>query len=572
MKDLKNTILKKSGINFYNMLKYGSIACISMLFIVLFFGIENIMLAFPIALSSIAISFENIRVNTFQKVLYFCSLNSTLIILSYFASKHLYIGIIINFSTIFLISYFLIFSYNIKIYKPFLMLFVFTSFSHDNLNGLINKILAGIFGLILVIIISFILDKNTSKNTLLYEFESSIKDILELIDSCINDKFDIKLYNKAAKSLRKTTYDIYISRPNRYLTSYKDKLKLDIFLHLSYMNNFLYRNFYTKNINTDNADLKFILSSFLKSFENFNKEDEKLLSSLLYNFCYKLNFSKNSLVAEFMNISKNLYKTLNTYDTSNKDSLKLPYKQYYRSKFDRYSYLLKRSVFKGSTKIYFSLRMSITLTTCLFFSHLFNFSKVIWVSITIMSVMQIYYEETLMKGKDRIKGNLIGICVFLIVSLLHIKILSIIVLVISLYFTYAFKEYLKLSIFTSLAVLCVTSLSTHMHEVALIRVGLVLLGLAIVILANRFLFRTNLGYGIQTLIAQILFYNSKFIEIIHSDNYESKTYLAEILILTSLTSEKLYDRNEILNNQAISNLIIENNATMIDLAYLELIR
>lgn len=264
-------------------------------------------------------------------------------------------------------------------------------------------------------------------------------------------------------------------------------------------------------------------------------------------------------------------KTLNTYRLSSKKKLKSHYLDYKKSRFDRYSYALKDH-FLNSTRMRFSLRMSITLTVCLFLSHLVSFSKIIWVSITIMSVMQIYYEETIMKQKERIKGNILGILIFSVVSLIHIRLVSIIVLVISLYLTYAFKEYYKLSIFTSLASLSVTSLYSNIHEAALYRIILVILGLIVVVLANKFLFKTKLEHGIDSLISQILFYDGKFIDFSTNADKDKKKFLAEILLLSSLTTEKLYSRNQILKNNKINRLIIQNNLSMIDLAYLELIR
>ncbi len=70
-----------------------------------------------------------------------------------------------------------------------------------------------------------------------------------------------------------------------------------------------------------------------------------------------------------------------------------------------------------------------------------------WLGITIMSIMQPYYEETLNKSKDRLKGNLLAILlVIIILNLFQSQVVHIIVLVCSLYLTYGFKSYYKLSL------------------------------------------------------------------------------------------------------------------------------
>ncbi|MGL4763339.1 MAG: FUSC family protein [Sarcina sp.] len=569
MKKIINTLITKTGLNIAKMLRYGSIACISMFTIILFFGEDNAMLAFPIALTSIALSFENIRIKTVQKTFNLILLNCTLVLLSYFATRHLYIGIIINFITIFFIGYFLSFSFNPKIYKPFLMMFIFTSFSHDTISGLLNKIFAIIFGCILTITLNFILDKN-NKNDLLMDFNPSIKLLFSQIENVKNNEFSLETHSKISKNMREINYSIYISKSKHYLTNLHGKFKLDMFLHISMLNNILYKEFY-KSQNPDSHFLNLLTA--LSSF--FTAEDFSIIYNVddLLNFLSKISSASQKFYSnktcEFICILQNLVKTLANYKLYTSKDLNKPFKPWHRSSLNKYSYLLKKNLYKGSTRLYFSLRISLTLTACLFFSHLFEISKIIWIAITIMSVMQIYYEETLSKGKDRIKGNLIGLTLFVLLSFIHIQELAWVVLFISLFLTYGFKEYYKLSIFTTLASLSVTSLYLHINEVALVRISLVLLGLLIVFFANKFLFPTNLKSGIQILIKQLLIYNYKLVGAIKSDN---RNIIADILVHISLTSEKLSIRNAMLQNNEINKLIESNNSNMLEIAYYELIK
>ena len=55
--------------------------------------------------------------------------------------------------------------------------------------------------------------------------------------------------------------------------------------------------------------------------------------------------------------------------------------------------------------------MSITLTIALLVGEFLGFYKIIWAIITIMSIMQPYYEDTITKARDRIKGNILAILI-----------------------------------------------------------------------------------------------------------------------------------------------------------------
>ena len=62
-----------------------------------------------------------------------------------------------------------------------------------------------------------------------------------------------------------------------------------------------------------------------------------------------------------------------------------------------------------------------------------------------MSVIQPYYEQTLLQVKDRIVGNSIAIIFTgIIINLINNKFVTIAILVVSLYLLYGYKEYNKI--------------------------------------------------------------------------------------------------------------------------------
>lgn len=587
-------IITKTNLNISSMLKYGSIASFTMLIIALFFGKSNLMLAFPIALTAVALSLENIHVKTFSKTLYLILFDCTLVILSYIATRNIYLGIFINFSVIFLISYFLTFNYNPKIYKPFLMLFIFTSFSHDNLYGLLNKLEATIIGVLLVIISTVLLNKNQKKKVFIDSLSQTLILFNKQFENLSNKKYDVSINEKISKEMRALAYSVYQSRFKKYLTSNKGRYQLELYLILEKFNISLDEFCLNKSINKDENNL--ITMPFNKTEEKFfidlytntntfttSQNTSYNLKTLIKNLDNIIEnnkkYSNVQNLLEFIEILNNLRNTLNGLNSLSDIEINKPYRNWMRSDLDTLKSITKRSTYKGSIRLNFALRLSFCLTITLFLGHIFSLYKVIWVTITIMSVMQIYYEDTINKSKERIIGNLIGIFSFaIIIFLIDSEVVAIITLVISLYLTYGFKEYYKLSTFTTLASISAASISTGFGRIALYRIGLVLLAVIIIFLANKFLFPSKIEDGIKILLSQILYFDEVFIEELckynktPKKNIKSYNTAHSLLIILALTNEKLFLRNSSLKNKNINSIIRENNSMVVNLAYSKLIK
>ena len=116
------SLIKKYNVNVYSMLKNGTVAVITMFGVWILFGVKNIMIAFPIALTSTVLGRQNFYVKTFYKVIWLIILDMLIVVTSFISSLNLYTGIIINFISIFLIMYSIISQYDLTFYKPFIIM------------------------------------------------------------------------------------------------------------------------------------------------------------------------------------------------------------------------------------------------------------------------------------------------------------------------------------------------------------------------------------------------------------------------------------------------------------------
>lgn len=555
------SLFAKINLNTKSMFKYGSIANLTLFSISIILGTNNIMLIFPITLTAIALSFENLNIKPIVKLLKLIFFLSLIVTISTIASILPHIGIIINFTSIFFIAYFLTVRYNPKIYKPFMMLYVFTQASSINsFYEYLIRILTIFLGIFIVIsfslITSLIFKKNIIKDLIYQPFTL----LSEQLNNLSKNKFDYNIYSNFNKEMRDLSYNIYKTRYKKFLTTNIGKLSFDIYLILGKFN-ILLKNYYNKNINLEDRlffkELKLLLNCFLESIDNNQSFNDYIINTnkFILKYSYKNYYSE--LFALLISLTK-ILKCLFELNIKEKNYL---YKELQRSELDKFKSYLKSNFKFGSIRFNFAIRISICLTFTLYLGNIYSIYKFIWVSITIMSVMQPYYEETISKGKERLIGNFLGMSFIIIfLTIFNNNIITLITLIISLYLTYGFKEYYKLSTFTAIASICVASLNTNINIIATNRIIFILSGILIVLFANKFLFPYKLEDGIKQLLAKLLNYNYLLSKSFIDKNIN---LTIDIILLSSLTLNKLFIRNIEFKNKEINTLIDYTNEVII---------
>ena len=232
--------------------------------------------------------------------------------------------------------------------------------------------------------------------------------------------------------------------------------------------------------------------------------------------------------------------------------------------------MFKEYFVTSSIRFKFAARMSITLTLAIFLAEFLGYYKVIWALITIMSIMQPYYEDTILKIKERIKGNVIAILFTgIIIHLFHSQLVTNLILIMSLYLLYGFKEYYKISLFAAIASICISSVSVNLDILLFYRIFYVIAGVIIVLLANKFIFPYKLKNGISQLVEKILRYDEYLIDTSREYLNKSKgdNYIRDLIIHITLLTQKLYLRNKQYNSEEINRFIEINNDFVIRIGY-----
>ncbi|WP_370772508.1 FUSC family protein [Clostridium sp.] len=563
-------LIKKYNVNVTSMIRNGTVAVITMLGVGILFGSKNVMLAFPIALTSTVIGRQNFYVKPFNRIIRILALDLIIVLIAFISSLNIWIGIIIDFFAIFFIVYIVTSPYDATFYKPFIMLYVFTQYANISIYELPNRLLSVVFGA-LVIIAGTYIKKSNGKEILGNSVNSAFLNIKKQIENIIERKIDEKLTENCSKIMMDLVYKVYITRYKRYLTTNLGTIQFKLYLNIEYLNIYLSKiyEYYEKGrISKEQIlDLLSLIELIINYLTNKCKLEDVTYKSKFINEKYK---KDSELFNEILLIVTSIVDEIKEAEIlDNKEADKI-YKEWERTYLDKPKEIFKEYFVPSSIRFKFAMRMAITLTFSIFIAELLGYYKIIWAIITIMSIMQPYYEDTITKTRERIKGNIIAILFTgIIIHLFHTKWITILILVISLYLLYGFKEYYKISLFAAMASICMSSLTVNLNKLLVYRIFYVIMGVIIVLLANKYIFPYRLKDGIIQLVRKVLKYDEYLVDTSREYLNKSKgdNYIRDLIIHTTLLTQKLYLRNLQYRDDNITEFIDKNNEFVVKIGY-----
>lgn len=561
------SLVKKYNVNLYGMFKNGTVAVITMFGVWILFGVKNIMIAFPIALTSTVLGRQNFYVKTFYKVMWLIILDMLIVVISFISSLNLYSGIIINFIAIFLIMYSIISQYDLTFYKPFVMLYIFTQYSTVSFSELPERLYSVLFGVAVIVSASFI-KKINEKSVLGNSIVVYIRMLKEQVENIKSNDYSDELKNKCTGKMRELTYKVYISRHRKYLTTNIGIIQFNLLINLEYFNLLLKDIALEKSLREKElCDIEQLLDE-LEKYAAGNIEVDDLEEKV--QLFIDDNINKSEVLQVVGDIFMEVYKNIMRLSEMNKKEINKVYKEWQRSHLDIFKNVFKEYFNVNSIRFKFAIRMSITLTIALLVGEFLGFYKIIWAIITIMSIMQPYYEDTITKARDRIKGNILAILITgIIINIVDNKFITILILICSLYLLYGFKEYYKISLFAAVASICVSSLTENINVLIFLRIIYVIDGVILVLVANKVIFPYRLKDGVRQLVKKIKLYNKYVIEDSRDylNNNENINNIRDVIIHLMLLMQKLNLRNMQYGDDKINQFIDMNNYYLIKTSY-----
>ena len=563
-------LIKKYNLNVTSMIRNGTVAVITMLGVGILFGSGNVMIAFPIALTSTVIGRQNFYVKPLNRIIRILALDLLIVLVAFISSLNIWTGIVIDFVSIFLIAYIVISPYDSTVYKPFVMLYVFTQYASVSIYELPNRLLAVVFGA-LVIILGTYIKRSNGKEIMGNSINSAFLNIQKQIENIIDHKYDENLTENCSKTMMDLVYKVYITRYKKYLTTNLGTIQFKLYLNIEYLNIYLkniYEQYEEKKISKEQM-LDFL--SLVELIIKYSKKNCKLEYVTYKSEFISEKYKKSSyLFNKALVIVTSIVEQIKEAEGLDSKNVNRVYKEWERTCLDKPRVLFKEYFNTSSIRFKFAMRMAITLTFSIFIAELLGYYKIIWAIITVMSIMQPYYEDTISKSRERIKGNVIAILFTgIVIHLFNTQWITILILVISLYLLYGFKEYYRISLFAAMASICISSLSVNLNILLIYRIFYVIIGVIVVLLANKFIFPYRLKDGVMQLVHKILRYDKYLIDASREylNNSKGENYIRDLIIHITLLNQKLYLRNAQYSDDGISKFIDKNNEFVVKVGY-----
>ncbi|MGL4655296.1 MAG: FUSC family protein [Sarcina sp.] len=441
-------------------------------------------------------------------------------------------GIIINFISIFIILYLLVYSLKETIYVPFLLGYAFFLCAPATGNDLKLRLI----GLLIVAVVSVIFQIIYFKFQGVHYAFNNLNKSLTLLHKLIDTRNDDTAFNEVLTKLEKHNSswnkDILNNKKNAFYLTKEENILLNLVSSLA-----SFRRTFIKIRNDENLDLNEVdvLFSHLKLFIKDNYKRYEIVEEFS-EFNTKINSKKQLTddeyeLIELINIIFSL--TFNLYDIK-KGTIKISR----RSKIRDYI-ILEKNLFKdfrrGSSRFTFSFRTALLISITYFFVDYFHLRHGSWAIYTIVSISQPYYDITKQRAFERIRGTIIGGLIFVILDFIFRGFNAQLVLIfIAIYFVICLKDYVKRITAATVMSLMIVSISSggHAFFATWDRLFYVIVGGIIVIIGSFII----LPYKVETEIKDLsnIYYsicNNVIENLLHLYDKKDKIQIIDNLIL-----------------------------------------
>lgn len=406
--------------------------------------------------------------------------------LSFIATIHIILCILLNFIVPFILVYIFTSKFTPKAYFVYMMEFVFLQFVPIPFSILYIRLIALVYGLCVVGISIWVYKRIVNDEADFHIVKKGLYNISCQIDNILAKK---NIVNEK-KTLTDLIYDlnrcVYTSRS--YTSSIDGYTKIN-YLFLLFFQRFLY-----------------FTSHFEKEISVYDYQYFQTLRDLLYDMSCCID--KNNSQYFCLRID-DFYNTYQFEDSSKQKAMKniLHFLKYIINELEKTSlkqtqkaWNISRKVFSKSTfiqfftldlfQLRFALRISIVLCFTFLFCRLTGFNHAYWLPMSSFLMLMPYFEESSKKILHRLLGTICGAIVILIISyFIHSSRYYIfIVLIMTCFMYYVPVTSWTMSIFTTCYGLTLAMLSLQIKVAIELRIVYVFLGAFIVYLANYFLF------------------------------------------------------------------------------------
>ena len=439
-----------------------------------FFGLSNIIIATYMTLTFIRMRTYLIIENNIFKPLF---IQLAIGILASVASMGGLLEVLINFFGIIILVYLLTDEYNPDSYFPYLMAFVLLQMFPVKFDQIYNRLL-GIFVSYLIVYLALMIVSPKGEDNKIQELiKSGFENIHSQFKNLYYDDID------KVKSEQIELFDI-CRKLNRFVYSGGRRKYYQIMIAFQHINNIIHDLKSSKEIIEENKkEFKRFYKLFKYLENNFN--DYKLCNEKLEGFKKEFKFHNKNLTFYTSLVLKYLSESiehLNYHRFNLRKFLNFKNNKDYFQVYSKYNFKL------NEFKLRFAIRMSVIVTLSFFVIRRFSLPKGYWLPMTVFILALPFYEDSKARVYARFRGTILGVIVaFLLFSVFKGQEMHFVIILVTTFFMYAFKDYATMSIYVTCYALAITTISMSDGEAVILRLLYTGIAAIVVLFANKFI-------------------------------------------------------------------------------------
>lgn len=530
------------------------------------FGDENTLIGVTTITATLMFLERDLTLSPLRNTIKFIIINLLIGVSSFLVVSNMYLGIIVNFFTLFFISYY--FCYNLRnpLYVPFSLQYLFLLAVPVDSQRFPIRLLSLVVGAIVIMVAQILVNRN--------RLAKSGNKLLDVVCDSIINKIEYKeQYDLVDDGLEKVNHSIdafrsmvYDKREYNYYLTEEGRVKLNLSVALENIHSMIH-----------SADLKAIDIDILKTLEALIKEVKLVLDTSknnpedidvsshmekLFKVCEEKNITDllNLQLLDSMLLLSDTIKSLKSLDENQYNIV---------NRSHEISDLFSNSDFKSflnnrkSLRYCYAMRVAITITIVTFITQYFKLSEGRWILFTLLSVITPLYEVSKSKTKDRIFATLVGsFIVIILFSIFKDTSSRMLIILASGYLNGYIQKYRYSIIFVTISAIGSAALVGNVQTLTITRILFILFGAFIAILANKFIF----PYSVKDSMSQLKhMYHATITSMLKQvknlvEGKKEPTTMKNLIVLTSLIESKSRENERLTNNSCYREIIKERRS------------
>lgn len=538
-------------------------------FIVVFklmFGEKNTLIGVTTVTATLMFLERDLSLSPVRNTIKLILINLLIGISSYLVISNMYLGIIVNFFTLFLISY--NFCYNLRnpLYLPFTLQYLFLLANPVDNQDLLLRIFSLVFGAIVIMLAQILVNKNRlakSGNKLLENVCDSIVNKIEYKEQYDLVDDGVEKVNQSIDAFRTMVYD---KREYNYYLTEEGRLKLNLSVALENIHSMIHDT----NLGSIDNDILKTLELLIKevklllnnSKDNIGGHDVTLYMQKLFKICEEKDIDDllNLQLLDSMLLLSDTIKSLRALDEKQYNIVD---RSHEISELFSDSGIKSFFMDKKSIRFCYAMRVAISITIATFIMQYFNLSEGRWILFTLLSLITPLYEASKSKTKDRVFATIIGsIIIFILFSIFKDPTLRMLIILATGYLNGYANQYRYSTIFVTVSAIGSAALLGDVGILTINRIFFVFVGIVMAILANKYIF----PYKVKDSMIQLKnMYHETIINMLKEvknlvEGNKQPTTMKNLIVLTSLIDAKARGDEKIANSPSYSKIISERRS------------